>query len=380
MENYSFLLHILLLLNAVTETNEIISKHLKICDSPYATLEHVMTNDTHPYHQVVSSTYRALRTFIPRRFSPEFSNPCWFGKMPGLAGSLHRELTEYRGCMPNVMEKYTEKEAFEIVQTALKTPAYGLKKQLVLQQEFTFPNVSAKKVVPPQCQGLKTYAEVMNSTYGSMNASRYLEECRSKYKLFCLPKIMLAGFPKGATSTMYYMMIKHPMIARSRMKEEHFWRDTFIAKKLPYKQLQVLYYIFHFERSSHEISDNPTHITGDGSTTTIFPGLYLEIERDEDMCIFPRLLVNLTPSMRIILMMRNPADRVYSDYWYLCAKFYWKEGRNMNIPEDYMINGTAIFHQMTLDMISNFKQCVEERSEFECLRQASKISYYTTRL
>lgn len=355
------------------ELDLLINQHLTICKKPTTTLRYIRSNTSHPYHDLVSNTLQALYTFVPTQYDPNFSNPCWFARMPALPGPLHKNFTEYRGCMPNVEETYTTKDAKSIVRTALKTPVNGEELRKLLK------NVSGEhvSVSPPQCQNLANdiYSfptsdnlSIYHAT--SSNASMLYSKCVKKYDLFCLPRVLLAGFPKCATSTMYYTMVKHPQVAKSRMKEEHLWRDLFITKQLPHLQVQTLYYIFHFERASRDIFLNPDHLTIDGSTTTAFPGLYLPLYEEEDMCILPRLMVNMIPNVKIILMMRNPIDRLYSDYWYLCAKFSWKEKRTITVPEEYLKNGTKIFHENAEKMINEFNECTKHKTVFECVRIA----------
>lgn len=354
-----------------SELDRIINEHLTICQRHNTTLRYIRSNTSHPYHNLVDTTLKAVYTFIPAQYDRSFRNPCWFARMPALPEPLHKNFTDYRGCMPNVEETYDTKAAISIVKTALKTPASGEGLRKLLKTESPPP------VSPPQCQNFATDAyspstaenlSVYHST--TSNGSLLYNNCVKKYDLFCMPQVLLAGFPKCATTTMYYTMVKHPQVARSRMKEEHLWRDLFNANQLHYKQVQTLYYIFHFERASRDIFLNPDSLTIDGSTTSAFPGLYLPMDREEDMCVLPRLMVNFIPNVRVILMMRNPIDRLYSDFWYMCSKFSWKDKRRITVPKEYIENGTKIFHEKTEKMIKDFNECVKQKNVFECVRIA----------
>ena len=351
-----------------------IASHLSICSRPQAQLKYVLSNTSHPYHDMVSTGLKALHTYIPQQYHPKFENPCWFSSMPGLPSALYKNFTDYRGCMPNAMNTYTEQRAYEIVRLSVTTPANGAKGIMNLLNL-----THTDEIIPPQCRSIAEQVDTLSDHHGttnnpimSTNASKLFKECTQKYKLYCLPKVLLAGFPKCATSSLYYMMIKHPQLARPRMKEQHIFRDSFLDTdiKLPYKQIQMLYYIYHFERASREILRSPDHITIDGSTTTIVPGLYVPYNQVEDMCIMPRMATNMIPGMKMIIMMRNPSERLYSDYWYLCGKFSWKDGRNVNIPADYLKNATRDFHQMTSEMVNSFNRCIKKESVFECVRKA----------
>ena len=351
----------------------VIASHLDICSRPQAQLEHVLTNTTHPYHSMVVTGLKALRTYVPQRYHPKFDNPCWFSSMPGLPATLHKNFTEYRGCMPNAMNTYTAQRAYEIVRLSVTTPANGARR---LMESLNLTH--SAEIVPPQCRSLANQVDNLhhNAPAVSPNATKLFKECTYKYNLFCLPRVLIAGFPKCATSSLYYMMIKHPQIARPRMKEQHIFRDSFLSTdiKLPHKQIQMLYYLYHFEKASHEILMNPDHLTIDGSTTTIVPGLYVPYYQVEDMCITPRMVTKMIPNAKYIIMMRNPSDRLYSDYWYLCGKFSWKNGKTVNIPTEYLKNATRDFHQMTSKMISSFNRCIQTESVFECVRLAGMCS------
>ena len=354
----------------------IIKSHLTICSHPQAQLEHVLQNSTHPYHNMITTGLKAMRTYIPQQYHPKFTNPCWFASMPGLPPALHKNFTEYRGCMPNAMSTYTEQKAYEIVRLSVTTPANGAKK---IMDSLNLTHMA--DIIPPQCRLLadqvtspSTNPHQSSHSFMSVNASKLFRECTQRYKLYCMPQVLLAGFPKCATSSMYFMMIKHPELAAARMKEQHLWRDSFIDTdiRLPHKQIQMLYYIYHFERASNEILKNRDHLTIDGSTTTIVPGLYIPYHQVEDMCITPRMVTKLIPNAKMIIMMRNPVDRLYSDYWYLCAKFSWKNGRVVSIPTSQAKNATRVFHQMSSEMINSFHHCLETESVFECVRQAGE--------
>lgn len=351
--------------------DKVISAHLDICSHPQAQLENIFSNASHPYHSMVVTGLKALRTYVPQRFHPKFANPCWFSNIPGLPFALHKNFTEYRGCMPNAMNTYSEQQAYEIIRISVTTPSNGARR---IMESLNLTH--SAEIIPPQCRPLANQVANLphHSAAMSSKATKLFKECTYKYNLYCLPRVLIAGFPKCATSSLYYMMIKHPQIAQPRMKEQHIFRDSFLSRdiKLPHKQLQMLYYLYHFEKASREILMNPDHLTIDGSTTTIVPGLYVPYYQDEDMCITSRMVTKMIPNAKFIIMMRNPADRLYSDYWYLCGKFSWKNGRTFNIPAEYLKNATKDFHRMTTQMINGFNRCIQKQSVFECVRIAGE--------
>ena len=282
---------------------------------------------------------RALYTFVPHNFSLEFRNPCWYDSLQ-VPQMLYRRLTHYAGPLPHTELQYSDKQAAEIMETVL-----SMRVKQTSMFSYSATESSINNVVP------------------------------ASSKLYCLPPILLAGFPKCATSTLHNMLLRHPKIVPTMRKENQFWREFFHPTNLPHKQLKVLYYLHWMQRASKAIETHPDVLTLDASTTTVYAGMNMQIQRDSDICIVPRIISEILPDTKIVVMMRNPVDRLYSDFWYLCSKFTWQTNpeshfKNMRIPEHYLTNGTRIFHSYSLEMIRQFKECLQRKSEFECARAA----------
>lgn len=324
-----------------------IQRHLQICSDAEATPTFPLANTakhvSKHYQPLIANSMQALRTFIPESFSPHFKNPCWYDHL-NVPKTLYRQLTHYPGPLPPTEQHYSGQQVAKLVEMVVGTHKNGSS-----QHSSTS----------------------MGGNIASPNAS-------TNRKLYCLPSILLAGFPKCATSTLHNMLIKHPAIVPTLRKEIQFWREFFRPSYIPHEQLKVLYYLYWMQRASKAIENHPNVFTLDASTTTVYAGMNLPIQRDSDMCIVPRVISEVNPSIKVVVLMRNPVDRLYSDFWYLCSKFAWqvKPATNfghMKIPDQYLANGTKIFHQHSIEMVQQFRECLRSKSEFECARVAGTV-------
>ena len=332
-----------------------IQRHLQICSDAEATptfpLASTAEHISHRYHPLIANSMQALRTFVPRSFSARFKNPCWYDHLV-VPKTLYRKLTHYPGPLPHTEQYYNEQQVAKLVETVVGT------RQNRSSQFFGM------------------------SVVGNTSSSIVSPDVSANGNLYCLPSILLAGFPKCATSTLHNMLLRHPMMVPTLRKEIQFWREFFHPGYLPHQQLKVLYYLYWMQRASKAIENHPNVFTLDASTTTVYAGMNLPIQRDSDMCIVPRVISEVIPDIKVVVLMRNPVDRLYSDFWYLCSKFSWQvkpatNFRRVKIPDQYLANGTKIFHEHSFEMVRQFRECLRNKSEFECARIAGMMSTYT---
>ena len=128
-----------------------------------------MNNGT---HQIFKKKLNLLQEYIPfpANYSTKFNNPCWYD----------------------------------------------------FHQKPTSPLIEV-----PNCHGVRV-------SYDKRLTQTVLKQVKKSGEshLYCLPAFYLIGFPKCATTALYKMMIKHPLIADThcRIKENHFW-STFMRKQ-----------------------------------------------------------------------------------------------------------------------------------------------------
>ena len=188
---------------------------------------------------------------------------------------------------------------------------------------------------------------------------------------FCLPTIFLIGFPKCGTTLLYQHIAFHPLFAKPYMKESHFWKALTLTNETYYKQFEVLLYIFHFVNTSNIIKKNPKMFSIDASASTVFDDWQPLVTGEKDTCVVPLTLFEALPRSKIIIIMRNPIDRLWSAYWYFCSRYKWKFGNKYVIPEQIPPIASELFHNCTVSAIDNFIKCVRSgRTQFYCATMA----------
>lgn len=108
------------------------------------------------------------------------------------------------------------------------------------------------------------------------------------------PNFLIIGATKCGTSSLHAYLKSHPQILLSFKKELQFFSRNF--------DLGLDWYLAHFP----PICDRPEFITGEAS-----PG-YFHIN-DTDRHLFESF-----PNMKLVLLLRNPVDRAYSEYYQHC--------------------------------------------------------------
>ena len=263
----------------------------------------------------------ALRTFIPARFSKSFTNPCWYANFNVLPGTMFRQ--KISDALAELEDTFSVNKASELLVKITSTGKEGHNKD---------------------------------------------------DRLVCLPAFYLAGFPKCGTSTLYELISAHPSIASPHIKEGHFWSYFMMSnEQYVHQALKLYYYLFHFVRASERIKKNPHAITLDASPTTIFvTSKHSPLAEDSDICMFPRIVSTVLPNAKYIVIMRNPVNRLWSDYWFYCATKNWKtKNGEVKMPEKYLKHGPELFHNHSTRAVAEYQSCLKEKSEFECARLAT---------
>lgn len=112
--------------------------------------------------------------------------------------------------------------------------------------------------------------------------------------LRALPDFAVIGAPKCGTTSMYSFLCSHPRVRPALAKEIHYFDQ---AQKY---ELGGLWYRHNFPASFGLRRSGS--ITGEATTTYMFHPLA------------PARMAGLAPRARIIAMLRDPAERAYSEY------------------------------------------------------------------
>ena len=107
-----------------------------------------------------------------------------------------------------------------------------------------------------------------------------------------LPSFLIVGAAKCGTTSLYNYLIQHEMISPSIRKEVNFWNQ--------YPHFGLNWYRGNFPIKSF----SKRMITGEATVNYLkFPSIAKKIKSD-------------LPHVKIIILLRNPVDRTYSDYNY----------------------------------------------------------------
>ncbi|KAM7408542.1 hypothetical protein PAMA_002321 [Pampus argenteus] len=281
-----------------------------------------------PDERDVIATDSHLFTTIPRQFLPGIKSPCWY-------------------------EQFSSK---------LTTDLY--KKNL-----FTLRSKSLKTV----CDHLRT------------NFHQHLYHRDGKrFRLRCLPYFYIIGQPKCGTTDLFHRLLLHPEVKFNTMKEPHWWtrkRFGYIRFKDGFQEsFPVEDYLDLFDLAARNIQggisrnssgdESPLRfITGEASASTMWDNQawsYLHEYREETEPPFlaQDFIHTVQPRAKIIIMLRDPVERLYSDY------LYFK-----------MANKSAEdFHQKVTESIQLFQFCLSERSLRSCVYNTSLSNAMPVRL
>lgn len=280
-----------------------------------------------PDEKDVMETDPHLFSVIPRYFLPEIKSPCWFEEFSG----------------------------------ELSTDPYR-------RNLFTLRSKSFKTV----CDHLRTGFQ-----------QHLLHRDDKLLRLRCLPFFYIIGQPKCGTTDLFHRLLLHPEMKFNIMKEPHWWtrkRFGYIRFKDGFQEsFPVEDYLDLFDLAANKIQEvisgnsSGDHralrfITGEASASTMWDNQawsYLDGEKvSEPPFLAQDFIHTVQPDARIIIMLRDPGERLYSDY------LYFK-----------MANKSAEdFHLKVLDSIQLFQSCLSERMLRSCVYNTSLSNAMPVRL
>ena len=171
--------------------------------------------------------------------------------------------------------------------------------------------------------------------------------------LHCLPYFYIAGFPRSGTTALYSLISRHPQFTKPAHKEVHWLTRGKFNPVLPENLKSVMRYIYHFQHATREIEQNANLVTCDASASTLWHEFFYSPNKIFG-CETPLLLSHVLPDAKYIVLLRNPLERLYSDFWYICG---------------YRIkrNGPEIFHEAVQKSFNLFTTCQSHYSPLQCL-------------
>ncbi|XP_035462208.2 carbohydrate sulfotransferase 15 [Scophthalmus maximus] len=260
-----------------------------------------------------------LFSVIPRHFLPSLKSPCWYEEFSGEAST-----NPYRG------------------------------------NHFTPRSKSFKAV----CDHLR------------IDFHHHLYHRDGKqFRVRCLPYFYIIGQPKCGTTDLFQRLLLHPEVKFNTMKEPHWWtrkRFGFIHFKDGFvESFPVQDYLDLFDLAAHNIqagsSGNPSGdhsalqlITGESSASTMWDNqawsyLHSSEEDTEPAFLTQDFIHTVQPSAKIIVLLRDPVERLYSDYLYFT-----------------MANKSAEdFHLKVVESVQLFQSCLSEMTLRFCAYDTS---------
>ncbi|HLJ47539.1 MAG TPA: sulfotransferase [Bryobacteraceae bacterium] len=139
-----------------------------------------------------------------------------------------------------------------------------------------------------------------------------------------LPNFFVAGVPKAGTTSLYYYLDQHPQIFMSPIKEPHFFAPEIRAENcIP----ELRENLMNESRSLSEYLSQPMRVKRFGGIITnwddylrLFANATHETALGEaSVCYLwsrkaAALIAERIPDAKIIVMLRNPVDRAFSQY------------------------------------------------------------------
>ncbi|OWF46491.1 carbohydrate sulfotransferase 15-like [Mizuhopecten yessoensis] len=187
--------------------------------------------------------------------------------------------------------------------------------------------------------------------------------------LRCLPYFMILGQNKCGTTALYMNVIKHPDVIASKGKEPQFWarmRHCYCCGDLTYRFRCVhnrpwtwKNYIEYFNPAAKKIQKfliskkqakvkrSAEIITGEATPSNLWDNRWWwnynvnENDTEPPAVTNADYLHHFMPNLKMIIILRNPVSRLYSDYKYVSL--------GKKSPE--------LFHQEVTKEINSFRNC-----------------------
>ncbi|XP_041803821.1 carbohydrate sulfotransferase 15-like [Chelmon rostratus] len=207
----------------------------------------------------------------------------------------------------------------------------------------------------------------------------YLQHRDGKlFRLRCLPYFYIVGQPKCGTTDLYSRLRRHPQVQYSMIKESKWWnrrRFGYILIEDGFKGIvPVEDYLDLFDKAAQHIQEEINRnssgdhhmtqfITVEASPSVMWNNIawsYVHKERKETEPGFltQDFIHTLQPGAKIIMILRDPVERLYSHYLYSRRG---KESRNE-------------FHQMAIKSVRLFQSCLSKQSLRACAYKGSLFS------
>ena len=196
----------------------------------------------------------------------------------------------------------------------------------------------------------------------------------SGMELKCLPSVYVAGIPKCGTTEIFDKLTWHPqMVKPGYDKENPYWNRKRLGKPGSFenfgtegKKQTFQDYLKSFYGSKQQFDHNAMYIDGTPSLLWDLVGWESRYPSYSHPPYTNADLIHaVTPAAKVIVMVRDPVKRLFSDYVYFDA------GRS---KEEQMMQTPLTFHDDVINEIYWFKKCLKHDS-LEICCHSSKNSF-----
>lgn len=185
--------------------------------------------------------------------------------------------------------------------------------------------------------------------------ARYKNPCwqRADKSLACVPYAYIAGFLKCASTAVHALLVRHPAVQDNMLKETHWWsryRRPFGPSSFSLDRK------FEPQTLALATSAHPHEaVFVDGSVSMFWETNYGGV-------LTPELVRAVTPAARFILMVRDPVDRLFSDYLYFAYHTKYDEGDE----RDVYTYDAAGFHRAATQSVAAMRECLAQHPALVC--------------
>ena len=193
-------------------------------------------------------------------------------------------------------------------------------------------------------------------------------------KLYCLPYFFLLASQKSGTTDLFHKLRIHPLICSNR-KEYHWWNR---ARFKPYPKRprrNFTEYMDWYNSSTKEIQDfivkdenSQYHplVIGDYSASSLYDQLeWRKIPQNfglsQPAIISADVIKHVLPKAKFIVLLRNPTDRLYSDYIYFNRK---EQNRSSKAFDEKVREGISWFQECLSRNLQSNKSCLYDIPQY----------------
>ncbi|KAK7480774.1 hypothetical protein BaRGS_00027940, partial [Batillaria attramentaria] len=178
-------------------------------------------------------------------------------------------------------------------------------------------DIDASDVLFPPCEGPNIPEVKPNPSFGFLGPFRYLANYKNPCWMeppvvHCVPYFYVVGAPKAGSTDLFKRITQHPEVVSPTAKETRWFdRARTLERGTNYHRL---------------VTGECERVEGDGSPSYFFDNRNWSLIPGNERCTEPRVTVashihHLYPKAKIIFILRNPVDRLYSSYLYNHAKY-----------------------------------------------------------